>query len=392
MTMWTPVVYGRTHRADRWWRALPAGISPNGWIADAVNAAVAGGRGLRWPEAVSEAAGETSRPEGSRLEGRYLLARRVNGGDGMNRANGVLMGVACYARALSQEMHTDEASRELYCFVGWWGTPQTPSDIPSFAALTENCERWAGDVYQTYFEQVWKEHPARVHTQESVPETAPWAQDDPVADGLVESPASAPEVTPPPLLGVGPAGFTSRKDEVLLYPASHAERLWDEGRRTKVPFTLVTGWDASAQALLRPVTHLCAADIHEPRTVPAPVIAQPPPPSPKPGGRKPEDKKPDADLLGQFLTEVGKVIRSLRSPAPEKNQKPGRSQGPAGHGSEGRPGRTGDLGTGKSRHVSSQGKEESSGQNFFSSQKKASPPVKAKFPEKTGDVNELDDL
>ncbi|MBX6383102.1 MAG: hypothetical protein IRZ07_09035, partial [Microbispora sp.] len=295
MTMWTPVVYGRTHRADKWWRALPVGIMPNGWIADVVNVAVAGGHGLRRPDVVGASTDETSRPEGSRVEGRYLLARRADRGDGVNRANGVLVGVACYARALSKEMHTDEASRELYCFVGWWGTPETPTDIPSLAALTENCARWAGDVYQMYFEHVWKQHQALVRIQESAPMIAPWARDDSEAGGAVEIPAPAPEATatPRPLLGVGPAGLTPQRDKVLLYPASHSERLWDEGRRTTTPFTLVTGWVASARAPLKPVTHLCAADVREPRAVPASVGVQPPPPSTEPDQERHDHKKPD---------------------------------------------------------------------------------------------------
>src|SRR6266851_2011254 len=104
---WAPVVYGRTRRADFWWRAVPAGLGHRGWLADVVPAAVAGGRLLERP--------------------RFLLSRSED--------DRILIGVACRAAELSEDMNSHER-RPLYCFVGWvapaarGGTALTREDPP----------------------------------------------------------------------------------------------------------------------------------------------------------------------------------------------------------------------------------------------------------------------
>ena len=86
---WFPIVYGRTRRADRWWRALPGEPDPE-WMRSAVRATVHGGRGL--------------------LTGPRLVLSQ----DGRHR----LIGLACQASVLSDTMNSD-GQRALYCFVGW---------------------------------------------------------------------------------------------------------------------------------------------------------------------------------------------------------------------------------------------------------------------------------
>jgi hypothetical protein len=211
---WTPVVYGRTRRADQWWRALPPDMDRE-WARRAVTAATAGGVGLE---------------RGHRL----LLAQ-----SSQHR----LVGGACYARDLSATMNSD-GRRPLYCFVGWsseWdaGWP----DVPSLPELSESFVTWAADVYERCMRLDWDLHDSLVRQpRDSVAEPAPWSD-----------PAPARVATAPPL----PLGAA------VAWPEDAGPAAWDLLRRSDDPGLLVTGWERVGDADPEPGTWIVSYDVAE---------------------------------------------------------------------------------------------------------------------------------
>ena len=104
---WAPIIYGRTHRVDEWWRALPAGVARDGQAAGVIKAAIADGR--------------VPAP-------RFVLARLTGG---------TLVGVVSSAGQFGTEMAADDIGRPLYCFVGWYsGDPRVAVPTASRAAAS----------------------------------------------------------------------------------------------------------------------------------------------------------------------------------------------------------------------------------------------------------------
>src|SRR5277367_4618906 len=91
---WQLVLYGRTLRADSWWRVRPEDAEI-AWLNALVTTTTSGGEDLR-------------------NEPRVLLARA---------GNRVLVGGAARVALLSERMNTDGGGRPLYCFVGWLSGP-----------------------------------------------------------------------------------------------------------------------------------------------------------------------------------------------------------------------------------------------------------------------------
>ena len=218
---WAPVVYGRTRRADVWWRALPAFADPQ-WLKESVHAVVAGGRRL----------GDAPR---------FLLTQ-----DRRYR----LVGVACQARELSETMNSD-GSRALYCFVGWVAerTADEPH-VPELAELQRRYVEWASPEYERWVREDWDVHPAdarRVHETPVAP--PPWTADEP---GCGEPLPAAREA----------------------WPAAMAGELWERGRASTAAYALAVGWQAVSDAPFA-ITQLAAQDVSERRALPEPPEPEP---------------------------------------------------------------------------------------------------------------------
>lgn len=235
MTLWAPVVYGRTPSSDTWWRAVPEGLDQYGWLGDVVHSALSDGLELE------------RRP-------RFLFARN---------ATHRIVGVACQADDLSDTMWTD-GSRKLFCFVGWAaaGTaePEPEPDVPGLADLEEGYRQWAGRVYGEVLGQVWDapatEFLAPVTTR---PEPAPWP-----------TRTRYPRPGPPP-----DEGAWAQDSWSVIWAAVQAAR-W--------PVTCVIGWQRISSARFENATHIGVAD--------APPRELPPAESPEPAIIPPAPKSP----------------------------------------------------------------------------------------------------
>jgi hypothetical protein len=241
VSSWSPVVYGRTLHIDQWWRALPAGLSLGHWVTGTVLDTVGHGYSLvRYHKEADSPPEQTPR---------FALARG---------RDGTLVGLACRARAISADMCQDWKDRELYCFVGWFSPDPGTPELPTIADLRPVQGSWAGQVYRTYFEPVWKEpRGATLTTQVSHAGPAPWRR-MPVSPSDDGTPLLAPD------------------GRVVVSPAAMADRLWRDGVGSPGPFFLVTGWQEARDASLARITHLCADDLTEPGTVSRPPSTVPP--------------------------------------------------------------------------------------------------------------------
>jgi hypothetical protein len=242
---WAPVVYGRTLRVDRWWRAVPRDVDRR-WLESLVMAVVAGGRRL--------------------VDGpRFLLALG---------SEDRLVGVACRARLLSDRMHSD-GSRELYCFVGWsarrsggW-TPEAPA-LPDLRA---GYRRWAAPVYEDWMERDW-ERPARdlPGPHDTWPEPAPWIATAPAASGRL------------PL-----------DEGSMAWPSREADVIWEEARAAYRPMAVSVGWQATSDPLTEDVAgpfHVLADDVDRPFALELRRRAPAPPPPPREDRRRAEPVEP----------------------------------------------------------------------------------------------------
>lgn len=141
---WQPVLYGRTWRADKWWRVRPADIDVH-WLNARVIAATGGGEGL------------TDAP-------RALMART---------GNVILVGAAGRADLLSDDMNSD-GNRPFYCFVGWLSRDPNAT-VPTLEALQARWVDWARDVYEGWMRVDWKKHPTDLSDAHEPPfGAAPW--------------------------------------------------------------------------------------------------------------------------------------------------------------------------------------------------------------------------
>ncbi|MFD5618094.1 hypothetical protein ACFWJF_06470, partial [Streptomyces yangpuensis] len=249
---WSAVVYGRTYRIDRWWRALPEGETSGGPLARTVLAVVAGG---------------------ARLDAgpRFVLYRGPHG---------VLVGAACRMPMLGPAMAHDEHGRPLYGFVGWHHPDRSAAhDLPGLDELEASFAGWAGDTYRAWAGPVWEaaREPDAV-TLSSTAEQAPWP-----GYGRPTDPAAA---------GRWPAAHSA---DVHLLPAEEAPGLWDAALAAgpMADCVLTTGWQRSRDAREPGLTHACCADVTEyrraprpapPATTPAPAPA--PDPAPRPTGQR----------------------------------------------------------------------------------------------------------
>lgn len=230
-TVWAPVVYGRTRRVDRWWRAMPAGLDAD-FAREVVRASAAGGRALE---------------EGPR----FVLAQ-----GGHSR----IIGGVCLSRELSATMQSDEINRPLYCFVGWAAVEQEPlPDVPSIGDLTHDFADWAGPVYERWMGLDWDLHESQLsgpHVSEPLP--APW--------GASEAP------TPP---------VTERSPylQTVAWPQDQAAVPWDLLRSASRPGLVVSGWHRLADAEVPAGTWIACSEVSEKRVLGAPA------PEPRPDRR-----------------------------------------------------------------------------------------------------------
>ncbi|MFC9815707.1 hypothetical protein ACFVJM_26980 [Streptomyces virginiae] len=265
---WSAVVYGRTYRVDRWWRALPDGATPGGPLGRTVLAVVAGGTRLD-------------------VAPRFLLYRGVHG---------VLIGVACQVPWLGPEMAYDEHGRPLYGFVGWHHPDRAAAhDLPALAELEASFPRWAGDTYRAWAAPVWDVVLERdAVTLPSTAGAAPWAERARPAD-----PAAALR---------WPTAHTA---DVHLLPAADAHGLWDAALAAgpMADCVLTTGWQRSRDAREPGLTHACCADVTEYRRTtrtPAPAPAHKPVRPVRPAQK--QARKPARDPQRRAREEGGKSL------------------------------------------------------------------------------------
>ncbi|THA74366.1 hypothetical protein E6U81_38095, partial [Streptomyces sp. A0592] len=267
---WSAVVYGRTYRIDRWWRALPEGVegaSPGGPLGRTVLAVVSGG---------------------TRLDAgpRFVLDRG---------AHGVLVGAACRMPLLGPEMAYDEHGRPLYGFVGWHHPERAvPHGLPGLAELEASFPHWAAATYRAWAGPVWDVARERdAVTLPSTPEPAPWGQ------GVRPADPTAALRWPP-----------AHPADVHLLPVEQAAGLWDAALAAgpMADCVLTTGWQQSRDAREPGLTHSCCADVTEYRRAPhtaPPVPARAADRPPKPV-RHPREKEGKS-----FLSRMGDVLRSV---------------------------------------------------------------------------------
>jgi hypothetical protein len=247
MTLWARVVYGRTPASDTWWRAVPEGLNPHGWLATAVESVLGAGRELKG-------------------QPRFLLAQNTT-----HR----IVGVACQASDLSDTMQSVE-SRELYCFVGWVASRigQPWPVTPEFEELARGYRDWAAPVYEQVLTDPWlapaTADPRPVATQ---PERPVWPP-----------PTRQPEPGEPPARGPWPQ---------QAWPA-----VWAAAMAAREPLTCVIGWQQLRTARFEDATHIGVADapfqpLPEIRYTELPVERVPVKPAPvKPAPVKPAPVKP----------------------------------------------------------------------------------------------------
>ncbi|MFJ2592469.1 hypothetical protein [Streptomyces erythrochromogenes] len=307
---WSAVVYGRTYRIDRWWRALPEGVegaTPAGPLGRTVLAVVSGG---------------------TRLDAgpRFVLDRG---------AHGVLVGAACRMPLLGPEMAHDEHGRPLYGFVGWHHPDRAvPHVLPGLGELEASFPHWAAATYRAWAGPVWDvaREPDAV-TLPSTPEPAPWAQYVQPAD-----PAAALRWPP------------AHPADVHLLPAEQAAGLWDAALAAgpMADCVLTTGWQQSRDAREPGLTHSCCADVTEYRRAPhtAPqASARAADRAPKPvRDRAQKRARPPREKDGKsLLARMGDVWRSvIDGDRPDDRPRPAARTLPAQYGgTAGRPYLTG---------------------------------------------------
>ncbi|MFF3674444.1 hypothetical protein ACFYYS_10700 [Streptomyces sp. NPDC002120] len=296
---WSPVVYGRTYRIDRWWRALPDGATPGGPLGRTVLALVAGGTRLD-------------------VAPRFVLYRSTHG---------VLVGVACQVPLLGPDMAHDEHGRPLYGFVGWHHPDRTAAhDLPSLGELEASFRQWAGATYRDWAAPVWDVALASdAVTLPSAAAAAPWGERGRPAD-----PGAARHWLP------------ALSADVHLLPAGHAHGLWDAALAAgpMADCVLTTGWQRSRDAREPGLTHACCADVTEYRRTPRTAAPAPPAPAhapvtdpaaaPKPA-RGPQ-RRPREEARKSFRARANEVWRSVvdgdrsddRPPAPRPRPAPQR--------------------------------------------------------------------
>ncbi|MEU6297746.1 hypothetical protein [Streptomyces erythrochromogenes] len=298
---WSAVVYGRTYRIDRWWRALPEGVegaTPGGPLGRTVLAVVCGGVRL------------DTGP-------RFVLDRG---------AHGVLVGAACRMPLLGPEMAYDEHGRPLYGFVGWHHPDREGAhDLPRLDALEASFPHWAAATYRAWAGPLWDvARETDAVTLPSTPEPAPWARSARPAD-----PAAALRWPP------------AHAADVHLLPADQAAGLWDAALAAgpMSDCVLTTGWQQARDAREPGLTHSCCADVTEyrraPHTAPpAPAPARAAAPAPEPVVRERAQKpaRPPREKDGKgFLARMGDVWRSVvEGDRPAARPSPARPAGPAG--------------------------------------------------------------
>ena len=275
---WRPIVYARTLRADKWWRAIPeGGLSDETRVA--VLAVIGGGVGLQ------------GRP-------RFLLSQ--------NRFERTV-GVACMAKDLGTTMHSDEWGRPAYCFVGW-SRPTARSGGPELGEFLDHYREWAAKPYEAYVSRDWTVRAtALTGPADSTPVAAPW----------IAVPRGSRRPLPPP--GV--------------WPTAEAEQIWDSAVGSPQDLAVAVGW-ATSPSSGTALSHVIVDSIQERRNLPVPV--------PRPQQQAPErhkttvgarkfpdlpdwikelparfglgDHKPDARPPAVTAEELAKLRRELRRP------------------------------------------------------------------------------
>jgi hypothetical protein len=259
---WQAVLYGRTRRADRWWRVRPHDIDVS-WLNALVLAGTGGGEGL------------AEQP-------RFLLARHEQV---------VLVGVACRAALLSDTMNSD-GSRPLYCFVGWLSNDEG-APVPQLEALEEQWLPWATGVYEAWMPLDWDKHPTDLADAHEPPlESPPWP-----AESTVPAPAdlaSSRESSP----------ATARRGP-LVFPVEARVVAWRQLYVTPGDFVFAVGLRTSFPDANGVLTHLAMAAyagetqagsrVQPADNSPEPVDAGPPPDVPvhtgnPPAGRPASDR------------------------------------------------------------------------------------------------------
>jgi hypothetical protein len=233
MTLWAPVVYGRTPTSDTWWRAVPEGLNQHGWLSTVVHSALGAGGELK------------QRP-------RFLFAQ-----DEKHR----IVGVACQASDLSDTMRSI-GSRDLFCFIGWVAsrTGRSGPIAPEFEELERSYRDWAAPVYARILAEPWH--------------APPTAYSPPVT--------TRPErpVWPPPARQPEP-GETPEKGP---WAEQAWPSIWAAAQAAREPLTCVIGWQWMNSARFENATHIGVADA-APRSLPEVQYAEQsvtPEPEPEP--------------------------------------------------------------------------------------------------------------
>jgi ADP-ribose pyrophosphatase YjhB (NUDIX family) len=227
---WSPIVYGRTFRADSWWRAVPDGLPHQEWLGLLVSAMISGGDRLDQP--------------------RFLLAR-------LNSY--WVTGVACMAAELSEKFSSD-GHRSLYTFVGWSAPASAESTPPALGQLRAHYREWAAPLYVEWVGQDWDEHASQVREPHpTTPVREPWPQPrEPAAAGADQDRARP----------AGQPGLSARRGELELWPAADAERLWQSGLRAERPFVLAVGWPGVQYVPRSTLTHAAVEGLTSPERLP----------------------------------------------------------------------------------------------------------------------------
>ncbi|NEA30710.1 hypothetical protein [Streptomyces sp. SID13031] len=153
---WQLVLYGRTRRADRWWRVRPREVDVE-WLNRLVISTTGGGEDLdRGPRFVAARSGPL-----------------------------LFVGGACKAGLLSDSMNTD-GSRPLYTFVGWMSR-DAEATLPSLEECEARWTEWARVEYLAWMRLDWDRHQsdlAEAHEPPYLP--AHWSS----AGGSIPQPAA----------------------------------------------------------------------------------------------------------------------------------------------------------------------------------------------------------
>jgi len=230
---WSPIVYGRTARADSWWRAVPTGLPHQDWLGMLVSAIISGGDRLDQP--------------------RFLLAR----------LNGYwVTGVACMAAELSDEFASD-GRRRLYTFVGWSAPVDVGGMPPDLDDLRGSYHEWAAPLYREWVGLDWGKHASQAREpHETAPAAPPWPQSAQTgeADGAADLDGTSP---------AGPRPLSATPGEIELWPAADEERLWEAGLRSRHAFVLTVGWAGVHYVPRSTLTHAAVDGLTAPEQVPA---------------------------------------------------------------------------------------------------------------------------